>query len=178
MDIQTTLKTLQLLLDDESRLSELSEQDRIKLMTVAGQISRPNRDALRSRHKAITKSLKNKKNTSDRNAGAQTGIRRAREAAVFSAPEKVQRPEHTESAKTLHSPRNCYVCKAEFTALHFFYDSMCPSCANYNYQKRHQTAPLHGQVALITGARLKIGYHIVLMLLRAGARYCHHSIPN
>ena len=38
-----------------------------------------------------------------------------------------------------------------------------------NYAKRHQMADLTGQVALVTGSRLKIGYHITLMMLRAGA---------
>ena len=33
----------------------------------------------------------------------------------------------------------------------------------------YQTADLTGQVALVTGSRLKIGYHITLMMLRAGA---------
>src|SRR5699024_9384814 len=69
----------------------------------------------------------------------------------------------------LNSPRNCYVCKKEYTDLHFFYDAMCPECAEFNYQKRFQTASLAGQVALIIGARLKIGYHATLMMLRAGA---------
>src|SRR5690606_13224929 len=51
-----------------------------------------------------------------------------------------------------------------------FYESMCMKCAEFNYQKRFQTAPLHGQTALITGARLKIGYQASLMCLRAGAK--------
>ena len=69
----------------------------------------------------------------------------------------------------LDSARNCYVCKAQFKSLHFFYDSMCPTCAQLNYNKRFQTASLKGQTALITGSRLKIGYQATLMMLRAGA---------
>lgn len=69
----------------------------------------------------------------------------------------------------LQSPRNCYVCKAEFARLHFFYDTMCPRCAQLNYQRRFQTADLTGQVAVITGPRLKIGYQATLMMLRSGA---------
>ena len=61
------------------------------------------------------------------------------------------------------------MCKEEFTELHFFYDTMCKKCGDLNYRKRFQTAPLHGQVALITGARVKIGYQATLMMLRAGA---------
>jgi NAD(P)-dependent dehydrogenase (short-subunit alcohol dehydrogenase family) len=46
---------------------------------------------------------------------------------------------------------------------------MCPSCAELNYSKRFQTAPLDGRVALITGSRVKIGYQAALKMLRAGA---------
>lgn len=46
---------------------------------------------------------------------------------------------------------------------------MCPTCGDFNYAKRFQTADLSNQVALVTGSRLKIGYHITLMMLRAGA---------
>jgi NAD(P)-dependent dehydrogenase (short-subunit alcohol dehydrogenase family) len=47
---------------------------------------------------------------------------------------------------------------------------MCPPCAAFNWAKRHQTADLAGRVALVTGARVKIGFEAALMLLRAGAR--------
>ena len=46
---------------------------------------------------------------------------------------------------------------------------MCQDCAELNYYKRYQKADLTGQVALITGSRLKIGYQATLLLLRAGA---------
>ncbi|KJS33837.1 MAG: oxidoreductase, partial [Desulfatitalea sp. BRH_c12] len=102
------------------------------------------------------------------------GIRKARQAPVFKAPLQISAPGLDEAAQgaapELQSPRNCYVCKAEFTRLHFFYDAMCPSCAEINYRKRFQTASLAGRVALITGARMKIGYQAALMMLRAGAR--------
>ena len=85
--------------------------------------------------------------------------------------------------RTLRKPVTCYVCKASFTQLHHFYDRMCPPCASLNYKKRFQTAPmainrtnpltgkpeLIRRVCLVTGARVKIGYEIVLKLLRAGA---------
>ncbi len=70
----------------------------------------------------------------------------------------------------MKTPRNCYVCKAEFIQLHHFYDTMCPKCALFNYEKRFQTASLKDQVVLITGSRLKIGYQATLMMLKAGAK--------
>jgi NAD(P)-dependent dehydrogenase (short-subunit alcohol dehydrogenase family) len=46
---------------------------------------------------------------------------------------------------------------------------MCEPCGDFNYGKREQSADLSGQYALITGARVKIGYQASLKLLRAGA---------
>ncbi len=74
------------------------------------------------------------------------------------------------SLGSLHEARNCYSCKSEYREVHFFYDGLCPSCATFNWLKRTPTADLAGRVAVITGARVKIGYHAALMLLRAGAR--------
>ena len=54
--------------------------------------------------------------------------------------------------------------------VHPFYDQLCPPCGDFNYAKRTQTADLTGRVALVTGARVKIGYQAAILLLRAGAR--------
>ncbi|RLN46968.1 hypothetical protein BBJ29_003261 [Phytophthora kernoviae] len=69
----------------------------------------------------------------------------------------------------LHYHRACYTCKVKFKKLHHFYDRMCPSCAELNYKKRLQKADLRGHIAVVTGARVKIGYEITLKLLRGGA---------
>ncbi len=72
-------------------------------------------------------------------------------------------------SRRLLEPRNCYICKADFYELHDFYDSMCEVCADFNWEKRIQTADLSGRTALVTGGRIKIGYQSVIKLLRAGA---------
>ena len=69
----------------------------------------------------------------------------------------------------LHYHRACYTCKIKFRKLHHFYDRLCPSCAELNYKKRLQHADLRGHIAIVTGARVKIGYEIALKLLRSGA---------
>ncbi|KAF1329241.1 hypothetical protein FI667_g6187, partial [Globisporangium splendens] len=74
-----------------------------------------------------------------------------------------------EAAPTLHYPRQCYVCKQKYKQLHHFYDRLCPPCAKLNFEKRLQTADLRDHVAIVTGARVKIGYEITLKLLRSGA---------
>ena len=75
----------------------------------------------------------------------------------------------SESGQRLSEHRNCYVCKSDFDEVHAHYDSMCPTCAAFNWEKRTQTADLKGRVALLTGARVKIGFEAALLLLRAGA---------
>ena len=68
----------------------------------------------------------------------------------------------------LHEARACYVCKREYRRVHRFYDGFCAECGDENERRRTPTADLRGRVALVTGARVKIGYHAALMLLRAG----------
>jgi len=148
----------------------LPRKKQIELIKIAGQLSRPDYHQLKKRNKALRKNKRQQIVFAEQKARAATGIRIARKAAVFSAP--LQLSDTTASARKhlqLQSPRNCYVCKDEFTQLHFFYDTMCPVCAELNYQKRFQAADLSGQVALITGSRLKIGYQATLMMLKAGA---------
>jgi NAD(P)-dependent dehydrogenase (short-subunit alcohol dehydrogenase family) len=64
--------------------------------------------------------------------------------------------------------RSCYVCKIRYRELHAFYDQLCPDCAAIGWAKRAQTANLNGRVAVVTGARVKIGFQVCLKLLRAG----------
>lgn len=165
-EIQRCIDTINQLVQNRDQLASLTEDQRIALLSAAGRLSRPDKKELRQQHK-IKNQLVKRSTDPDRKARGLTGIRKAREVPVFVAPNRIDSP--TENAE-LHSARNCYVCKAEFKTLHFFYDSMCERCAEFNYQKRFQTASLKGQVAVITGSRLKIGYQATLMMLRAGAR--------
>ncbi|NLE00147.1 MAG: SDR family oxidoreductase, partial [Fibrobacter sp.] len=171
-DINKCISVLECLIENSSMLGKLSEEQRIKLMVAAGKLSRPDRHEAKKRNKEINRVKKQETVQKERKNRALTGIRRAREIPVFSAPKQI---EHhidpvIQNQPELDSPRTCYVCKKEFTRLHHFYDTMCMECGDFNYRKRFQTAPLHGQVAVITGSRLKIGYQATLMMLRAGAK--------
>ena len=169
-DIQKCIAILNQLQADGEELAQLAESDRIELLKAAGQLSRPDRETIKKRNKAKNQIKRQSVRKKERKARAATGIRSAREVTVFTAPCQLTSETETQHATgELNSPRNCYVCKAEFTRLHHFYDAMCPECAEFNYQKRFQTANMRGQVALITGSRLKIGYQATLMMLRAGA---------
>lgn len=167
-EIEQCIATLTNLLDNSEQLAELEEDKRVALMTVAGKLSRPSREELNKRRKDAKKAAKRKQQEKDKHARKETGIRSVREGTLFIAPTILEAPEEKEMKK-ISSPRNCYVCKAEFDVLHHFYDTMCKDCGDYNYAKRFQTADLTNQVAIVTGSRLKIGYHITLILLRSGA---------
>jgi NAD(P)-dependent dehydrogenase (short-subunit alcohol dehydrogenase family) len=170
-EIETCIATLETLLADAEQLFAIAPEQRIALMKAAGTLTRPNREALSQRRKDSKKAEKRKQAEKDRHARKETGIRSAREAVIFEAPRLAAHILHGEQeTKKLESPRNCYVCKTLYTEVHPFYDAMCMDCGNFNYAKRFQSADLTGQVALVTGARLKIGYHIVLILLRSGAK--------
>ncbi len=169
-EISLATRILEQLVANPIQMFELEEAQRIALMKAAGQLTRPNREEFDTRRKNAKKAAERKRREREKHARKETGIRSAREATVFIAPKMIGESDlHQKTVGELEKPRNCYVCKVEYTKLHHFYDQMCPECGDFNYAKRFQTADLTGQVAVVTGSRLKIGYHIVLMLLRAGA---------
>lgn len=166
---------LEELASDPKLLAELSADERHRLVIAAGKVSRPEREAHRAMRKALRKKAREEVRKSDENLLDATGIRAARRAPVFVPPPLLlslgpNRTEPEPSPEELREARKCYVCKTAFTTVHKFYDQMCGACADLNYQKRHQTFDLRGRYALVTGARVKIGYHAALKLLQAG---CH-----
>ena len=170
--IQQCIRLLDDLVKNSVELAYLTKEQRIAILKAAGEISRPDRDEIRKRKKDRVRLKKQRIDDHERKIRKATGIRSARQAAVFTAPKAILHADgaHAFQEHELINPRDCYICKKEFTKVHFFYDAMCPACAEFNYAKRFQTASLEGQVALITGARLKIGYQASLMMLRAGGR--------
>ena len=129
-DIEQCISTLSKLLNDTNQLFELSEEKRVELMQLAGQLSRPDKTEQNKRRKDAKKAAKRKMIERDKHARKDTGIRSAREANVFVAPKFLELPKERE-IKNLESSRNCYVCKAEFNELHHFYDTMCATCGDF-----------------------------------------------
>ena len=169
-EIYIATKILKKLVANPVQLFEIDEQKRIELIKFSGQLSRPNRQEFTQRKKNAKKAAERKRREREKHARKETGIRSARENTVFIAPKMLGNSDISiQKVSELENPRNCYVCKSMYKKLHHFYDAMCPECGDFNYAKRFQTADLNGQTAVVTGSRLKIGYHIVLMLLRSGA---------
>lgn len=169
-EVRKAIELLENVVADRSLLVDLPDEDRLKFLEAAGRVAIPLRDDRSRLAKAVRRKTRRTKREHDREVRETTEIRTLRKNAVFSAPEVkcLPPPEHQE--RLLEVPDHCYVCKCDYRRVHYFYDSMCWDCAEFNYAKRFQTARLDGQVALITGARVKIGFQASLMLLRAGAR--------
>jgi NAD(P)-dependent dehydrogenase (short-subunit alcohol dehydrogenase family) len=70
----------------------------------------------------------------------------------------------------LRGLRRCYVCKASYQDIDAEYHMLCAPCAAENMQRRHARADLTDRRAIVTGGRIKIGFHTALKLLRDGAQ--------
>jgi NAD(P)-dependent dehydrogenase (short-subunit alcohol dehydrogenase family) len=171
-ELEVCVRVLKALVAEPALLATLDAEQRRELMRAAGQVSRPGRSERKRLIKAMRRRARDERRRHDARLLASTLNREARSSgfilpASTADPSRVTAP--AAGAAELKEPRDCYVCKRAYRRLHMFYDSLCPECAELNYEKRVQTAPLDGRVALITGARIKIGYQAALMLLRAGA---------
>jgi NAD(P)-dependent dehydrogenase (short-subunit alcohol dehydrogenase family) len=172
-ELDACLKVLEAIVDDRGLLARLSAAERLRLLAAAGRASRPERAERRTLAKAFRRREHAEAKAAEEALLDQTGIRTARHAPVFETPAPALLPPPADGVAPLpelRTPRKCYVCKTEFRILHAFYDQLCPACADFNYKKRGQSGDLRGRVALVTGARVKIGYQAAIMLLRAGAR--------
>jgi NAD(P)-dependent dehydrogenase (short-subunit alcohol dehydrogenase family) len=156
-------------------LAELSEAERTRLLKAAGEIYCPDIHARRRLVKAKVKQRKAEKQKKDDSKLNQTGIRKLRREKVFTTPNYVppqnQLPQEVADPDfhEVVEPQNCYICKKDYSAIHHFYDQLCPACAEFNWRKRGELADLRGRVALLTGGRVKIGYQAGIKLLRCGA---------
>ncbi|MEM6997224.1 MAG: oxidoreductase, partial [Myxococcota bacterium] len=136
-------------------LDTLSPEERIRLVAAAGDVYCSDPAERRLRVKARARKRRNAKTSADEAVLNQTGIRTLREKAVFTTPNAfapedfeqrdVDAPEFRETQALQH----CYVCKEKYTAVHHFYDQLCPTCASFNYRKRGELADLSGTTALL-----------------------------
>ena len=185
LDAEGHIAWLEALVENPSLLAKLEGEELLRLRAAAGRVALPDRLERRVHSRARRAHKKQNIRTQDDAALEATSNRAQKRALAFPVAPKAlkitaeQRAllDHQARARTkdgrvrhLEEARACYVCKEEYTELHHHYDSMCPTCSTLNWHKRLQTADLSGRVALVTGSRVKIGFEIVLLLLRAGAR--------
>ena len=173
---QSVTEFLEAIVADRALLASLTPEQRQRLLRAAGQVYEPDSRARRRMIKAQSRLRRGEVARAAESTLADTGIRVLRKKPVFNTPnvfppeglvtEQVEDdPDHRETVEVQH----CYVCKQDYTAVHHFYDQMCPECAAFNFAKRTELADLRGRVALLTGGRVKIGYQAGLKMLRSGA---------
>jgi NAD(P)-dependent dehydrogenase (short-subunit alcohol dehydrogenase family) len=169
-EIQTCVRVLRAIAADRAHLVRLSQAERRELLTLAGLVAKPERHELVRMAKAFRRAERQAAREHDRRLVDRTGQRIQRRATTY-APLWLETPEPevVDDRGELRQELACYVCKQRFTRVHRYYDSLCAVCGDFNYAKRTQSADLTGHHALITGARVKIGYQTALKLLRAGA---------
>jgi NAD(P)-dependent dehydrogenase (short-subunit alcohol dehydrogenase family) len=170
-DVRTCVHVLRAIEADRSHLTRLTQEQRRELLTLAGLVAKPERHDLVRMAKAFRRAEREAAKERDRKVIEQTGLRLQRRAELY-APLWLEppKPDDLGDRPELHQERTCYVCKKAFAKMHRYYDSMCDACGDFNYSKREQTADLTGHYALVTGARVKIGFQASLKLLRAGAQ--------
>jgi NAD(P)-dependent dehydrogenase (short-subunit alcohol dehydrogenase family) len=161
---------------DRALLVAASDEDRLRLLRAAGQVSRP--DAL-DRRRLVLATRRERRAARVQRAEEVldgTGIRKLRAEPVFVTPRRFAPVDFVQEDVTGEThfrealePQNCYICKRDYSTLHHFYDQLCPACGELNFFKRTETTDLSGRVALLTGGRVKIGYQAGIKLLRAGA---------
>jgi NAD(P)-dependent dehydrogenase (short-subunit alcohol dehydrogenase family) len=169
-DVRACVRVLRAIEADRSHLTRLTQEQRRELLTFAGLVAKPERHDLVKMAKAFRRAEREAAKERDRKVIEQTGLRVQRRSEVY-APLWLEPPKPADLGERpeLHQERSCYVCKKPFVKMHRYYDSMCDECGDFNYAKREQTADLSGHYALVTGARVKIGFQVSLKLLRAGA---------
>ena len=174
--LKAAVELLERVASDRALLATLPEEDRTRLVQAAGDVFCPDLRERRRLVKAKTRQRKTEQLARDQSQLNETGIRKLRKEKIFTTPsafppldfKQVEVVGDAEFREVVQ-PQNCYICKQDYSAIHHFYDQLCPACAELNFRKRTETADLRGRVALLTGGRVKIGYQAGIKLLRAGA---------
>ncbi|HEY4955438.1 MAG TPA: SDR family oxidoreductase [Gemmatimonadaceae bacterium] len=165
---------LEQIVTDRALLADIPVEDRNRFLQAAGQVSRPDVIERRRLLKVSRRKRKADRVQREESVLSDTGIRRLRREPVFTSPRLFPSAADPLRAiepqfRDISDPRNCYICKKDYSAVHHFYDHLCPACAAFNFAKRSELADLTGRVALLTGGRVKIGFQAGIKLLRAGA---------
>jgi NAD(P)-dependent dehydrogenase (short-subunit alcohol dehydrogenase family) len=165
-------RILEAVVENRGLLAHIDEPDRKRFLIAAGRVSRPHKLERMALSKARVRKVELDRRDADESILQRTKIRQERENPIFLTPKNRIGDRHhlEEPIGELVTQRKCYVCRTPYSSVHFFYDQMCIPCGDFNHAKRSQTADLQGRVALVTGARVKIGYQAAILMLRAGCR--------
>jgi len=180
--LRSTTELLASIAADRRVLAGVPVEDRRRFLEAVSLVYSPDRAERRRQAKIAARERKAARVKQDEGVLAESGIRALRRPVVHTPnvfpPEGFEprdlpgvddEPERKAAPREASELQPCYVCKRKYSAIHHFYDQLCPPCAELNLAKRMEMADLRGRVALVTGGRVKIGYQAGLKLLRCGA---------
>ncbi len=152
--IEEAAALLESIIEDRGLLADLTPELRQRFLMAAGRVSKPDKAARRKLARTHQRREKVEKRDADRALLDRAQIRQLRENPIFQTPRRSGEAEEVPREPLGHvsEERVCYTCRARYTEIHWFYDQLCTACT-----------------ALVTGARVKIGYQAASLLLRAGA---------
>ena len=187
-ELHELIELLEAVAADRRTLTGLAPEDRTRLLRAVAAVYSPDRAERRRLAKAAARERKAARVSQAERVRAGAAIRTLHRKPVSHSPNVfppdgfVRDDRHEPggagtaageelpaSGARADEPQHCYVCKQKYSVVHHFYDQLCPRCADVNFAKRTERADLRGRVALVTGARVKIGYQAGLKLLRCGA---------
>src|ERR1043165_8568136 len=117
-EVATAIRVLEAVAEDRGLLAGLPPSARVALVRAAGRVARPSPLEKRRLHKALRR--KDTLGTRERDEALldETGMRTAARAERWKAPPRSD----AGSVGELAVARSCYVCKADYRALHAFYE--------------------------------------------------------
>ena len=98
-EMKAALDLLKRFSENTEQLTLLSEEQRVSMLKACGEISRPDREEIRKRQKDVKTLRRQKTKQENRSARSTTGIRSAREADLFEAPEQISYQSDCDSTK-------------------------------------------------------------------------------
>ena len=103
--VRDCIPVLENLAEHSQLLARLTDTERVALIKAAGKISRPDKKEIKKRNKEKRKLKRLAIVEKEKRLRASTGIRKAREKAVFSAPRQISYDQAKDTASRLGTPR-------------------------------------------------------------------------
>ena len=176
-DVETCVRVLRAIEADRSHLTRLSQDQRRELLTLAGLVAKPERHDLVSMAKAFRRAEREAAKEQDRKAIEQAGLRVQRRSRGLRAAVAGTAASRKTSMNARGSARSATATSASSPLRRCIATTTrCASRVATSTTPSASRAPTWAaSYALVTGARVKIGYQASLKLLRAGAHVDRHD---
>ena len=143
--VRVATELLESIVADRGLLLRIDPGDRHRLLQAAGHVYAPDAAARRQLVRASSRRRKAEKvrreetaldADRDPDASPADGVHQPQRlsAGPASSSGRSRDPEFREAVE----PQHCYVCKQKYTAIHHFYDQLCPPCAGVQLRQAHR----------------------------------------